>query len=312
MIVVANHNGQTGNRIVLFLHSLATALETKQSLVFLFGSDIRKTCRILNRNSGIRVWCLDFSAFRLWRFGLFVVRKLSGRQPFSSQSRRRFLQSLPVRLAQIANKPRRLHFVSFWDFKNNAALVAHRDEILDMVAIDPRHFLKPDKFLVEAKRRATTLVGVHIRRGDYRSFHGGKFMFDLADWARFMNSFLDEEPDQAVCFVISSDESISVAELRSSGFKGCAMQMADGNPCEDMALLSRCDFIMGVPSTFSWCAAFLGNRPLLVLRDRSATCKRSCFRLVCGDEYRIQSWGQDSFMAETSGEAAPSGLSGKN
>ena len=298
MIFVANHNGQIGNRIVLFLHSLATAIDTKQSLLFLFGSDVRRACALPKGESGFRVGCPGFSAVRLWRFGLFVLQKGFGYAPFSSRNRRQYLMSLPDRLKRIAARPGRIHPVFFWDFKNNAALVRHRDEILRTVRIHPRHFRKPDAFLSTLRDKADTIVGVHVRRGDYRSFHGGKFMFDLADWAQFMNSFLDGESGTKTVFVVVSDETVPIGELRSSGFRGEALQMPGGTPFEDMALLSRCDFVMGVPSTFSWCAAFLGNRPLLVLRNRETVCGRSRFRPVSGDEYRVQAWGMDSFIEQ--------------
>lgn len=293
MIIVANHNGQTGNRIVLFLHSLATAIDTKQPLWFIFGADVRKACTIAKCRGTIRVWCPHVSALHLWRWGLFALRKVFGISPFSVENRRRYMKSLPDRLRTMAALPHRFHGVFFWDFKNNDALVRHRDEILLMVRFRPEFLKKADAFLEPIRQRKRTVVGVHVRRGDYRQFHGGKFLFELVDWVRLMNSFLEGESDNSVAFVLVSDESIPCDELSSLGFKGDAFKMPNGNAFEDMALLSRCDLVMGVPSTFSWCAAFLGNRPLLVLRDRDAVCKRNRFRTICGDEYRIQEWGID-------------------
>ena len=48
---------------------------------------------------------------------------------------------------------------------------------------------------------------------------------------------------------------------------GIDLAVASGTPQEDVVTLSLCDYIMGPGSTFSWWAAYYGDKPRLSFRS---------------------------------------------
>jgi hypothetical protein len=48
---------------------------------------------------------------------------------------------------------------------------------------------------------------------------------------------------------------------------GCEVVFPDGNPGEDMCLLSHCHYLIGAPSTFTLVASMYRNLPLYWIED---------------------------------------------
>jgi hypothetical protein len=70
-------------------------------------------------------------------------------------------------------------------------------------------------------------------------------------------------PGRRVAFVVAAD-----APQEEADFRGLSVHFTTGSAgrgghwFESFAALSRCDFVLSVPSTFAACAAFAGNVPL--------------------------------------------------
>lgn len=277
MIVVANNNGQTCNRLVLFARTLATALQTHQSLVFLFGMDVRQTLDIsCGRVAGIRVRCFRWSGRSTMRAILLVLHWV-GIHPFCPERRRAFSKRLPALLGKMAGRPNRFHPVFMWDFRNDDALFRFQSILVSKFPFRPEHLQRPGRFCELLRRSFSCLVGVHIRRGDYRTFHNGKYYYDDDTYARFMLSF-SKSFERPVAFCVCSNE-----QIRSEAFgeliRNNVFVMDDNSMYEDLALLSLCDYVMGPPSTFSWCAAYWGQKPYLPIYAQQEDCNRSRFEL---------------------------------
>ena len=125
---------------------------------------------------------------------------------------------------------------------------------------------RPDKEITEeveeafGKRRENgfLIIGVHIRRGDYKEWEGGKYYLDNADYAERMREVGRLFPDHRICFFISSNEPV-----RKSDFEGLdLMETGFTTPVHDLYGLSLCDRIIGPLSTFSRWASFYGRVPL--------------------------------------------------
>ncbi len=113
------------------------------------------------------------------------------------------------------------------------------------------------------KQQSDLVVGVHIRRGDYATWHNGRFFYELADYHRFMLQVQDVYRDRRVSFFISSNE-----EFPLSIFPGCNCSRFGREPSGailDLYTLSLCHRIMGPFSSYSRWASFIGQVPLCFL-----------------------------------------------
>ena len=118
------------------------------------------------------------------------------------------------------------------------------------------------------------LIGVHIRKGDYATFQGGKYDYSIEEYVRILNKLSKSFGDKSIVYLICSNEQItsdSIAKLT------CKAILCKGSPEEDLYGLSLCDYIIGPPSTFSLWASFYGKIPLYHIKDISKDITRSDF-----------------------------------
>lgn len=108
------------------------------------------------------------------------------------------------------------------------------------------------------KSEYTVIVGVHVRRGDYKTYMDGKYFFDDFVYKNRIieiNNQLKEDGRNPI-FIICSNENINFEEK----FK-IPYFISNYDAIRDLILLSHCDYIFGPPSTFSMWASFYGNVP---------------------------------------------------
>ncbi len=125
---------------------------------------------------------------------------------------------------------------------------------------------KAEAMVAGLRSDADIVVGVHIRRGDYATWHDGRFFYSLADYHQFMLRVQQMLSPQRVAFFISSNE-----EFSPSDFEGCRCMRFGKEPSGailDLYTLSLCDRIMGPFSSYSRWASFIGRVPLCFLEDR--------------------------------------------
>jgi hypothetical protein len=173
-----------------------------------------------------------------------------------------------VDLADTRWRPRidqvRWVFLMGWRVRNYPLVAKHQHEI--------RRFFQPtaavrdriDSYLQAVRYPERPLVGVHIRQRDYRWFQGGKHYLEATEYANYMRRverILDKRPR----FVICSDEPQAMAS-----FDGLDVRFGPGHLIEDLYVLAGCDFVLGVPSTFSRWAAFYGQTRLYIIDGVSA------------------------------------------
>jgi hypothetical protein len=152
-----------------------------------------------------------------------------------------------------------------WDFRVQDLLVRHRDEVRSRFR--PRlEVTQPVRARLDTLRQGhDTLLGVHVRRGDYRDFGGGQFFFDDADYQRLSLSLIDAlgpEASRPRIVLVSDEPTHWPSELH-----GVPVTRFEGSPIEDMVALSFCDRMLGPPSTFAMSASLIGCVPYLQITD---------------------------------------------
>lgn len=136
-------------------------------------------------------------------------------------------------------------------------------------------------------RKECLKLGVHIRRGDYARFLGGKYFYDDHAMIRFIRQFQEwHNGKQMVVFVCGNDPQMQSA-MYEQALPNVRFVFPQGNPGEDLCVLSHCDYIMGAPSTFSLVAAMYRDVPIwwipsseASLSDTSFSCFDSLLRQI--------------------------------
>ena len=124
---------------------------------------------------------------------------------------------------------------------------------------------KAEGIVKDMRETADIVVGVHIRRGDYATWHNGRFFYELEDYHRFMASIKQLYDDRRVSFFISSNEDFPL-----DIFEGCECRRFGREPSGailDLYTLSLCDRIIGPFSSYSRWASFIGEVPLCFIES---------------------------------------------
>lgn len=162
---------------------------------------------------------------------------------------------------EIRRRHKRTYLFGYF-FRDTPHLFEHREAITQHLRPSQSHLREIQAFMTAFRDRKSTLVGVHIRRGDYRDYLGGKYYYDDATYARWMGQIQASLPG-TVQFLVASTDPVAV-----DAFKSLPVIKAPGNIIGDMFTLAECDLIMGPPSSFSGWASFQRLTPLLHLRER--------------------------------------------
>ena len=117
------------------------------------------------------------------------------------------------------------------------------------------------------RARGRTLVGVHLRRGDFRALAGHPLLDRLypvtpaAAYLEWLESVWDELPAPVV-FVASDEPESAAAELarfRPVTARDLGLELPEAPFCPDFHLLTRCHALAISNSTFSFAASLLAS-----------------------------------------------------
>jgi hypothetical protein len=174
--------------------------------------------------------------------------------------------------------------VAGWCFQDGANFEKYQDQI--------RAFWRPNSAIIAATEKKINgyredfdiIIGVHVRRGDYADFKDGKWFFSDAIYLDKILSInqLDVFKNRKLLFVICSNECVNIENSDALN-----IIFEPRTFLEDLHLLSLCDYIIGVPSTFSMWASFYGQRPLLQIREAEQTMRFEDFKVVKALDERI-------------------------
>lgn len=278
MIVVLDNSGRLCNRLVLFAHACATAIESRQSFCHLMAEDAMQFSKIDQKvKDKYKLFCM--SRIPGWSF---VLRC---RQAFYERIRppnvEKYKSGNALRAKSMAHRWPSPHIVLCWWYRDPGALVRQRDNICRILAPKEVFVRQPKMFIDSVRADGRHVVGVHVRRGDYREFEKGKYFFSDEEYARFME--MARRALHRECrFIMVSDEALDEGFFKKKGLDVNVFKGSDFR--EDLVMLSLCDYIMGPWSTFSWWAAFYGGRKLCHIHGRDDVIDEGSFRDITGNE----------------------------
>lgn len=233
-MIINSRSGQLSNRLITIAYGLATAIEYRRNVRITEFDDLKVnyTCEVKWPQR------VKIKGSVFWAVERDLVEKI-----------RRIWKHFRV--------PR---VVSFWDYRNEKG--AERQAECLRAFFSPRVEVLADapEFCKKYFTDEVVVIGVHVRRGDYSNWQGGKYYYTDDVYNANMKTLEGEFQNKGkkVRFVIFSHEPINLQNFTVQS----EVVLSDFNAVQDHWLMSKCDLIMGPPSTFSLWAAFIGKKLL--------------------------------------------------
>lgn len=255
MIIVHTAGGRTGNQSLLLCHLIATAIEHRLAFINVSFRSSRyfkvvNTKCMRNLYSRCCVWIL-------WR--LFFCKFIHRILRFLGITFLTNTKCEPDSIAkQLPHKSKgRLLIMNVWPYSDYAAIYKHQDEVRRMLQPLPSYIKKADLILDGIQSKANLLVGIHIRRTDYKVWNDGIYFYEISKYVKHMRQMVSlcSSPIQ---FIVCSDETIEANLFTNIQ---ADVYISRNDFMTDMVLLSKCNYIIGPPSTFASYASFYGNTP---------------------------------------------------
>ncbi len=147
-----------------------------------------------------------------------------------------------------------------WINRDRAGVTKYHEEITRIFTPKKMYQDTIDAIIYNAKQEADCVVGVHIRRGDFKQFAGGRWFFEDAIYCEKLKSIETQlqQNNKTVKFILCSAENIDL-----SNFKGLNIDFEFRLHIVDMYLLAKCDYILSPGgTTFAMWASYYGKIPL--------------------------------------------------
>lgn len=270
-IITLGRYGALGNNFFRFVHLLSFARENKIDLYYSDRRNIdqyfqvdtkvvhnKKTPRILNSHALRYVLrAMDKSPLMvklLNKFNIYLHDHVN-------------LKQKDEQLALSLKKKNAIVFV-LRDFRAHASLENYVDLMRKSFDIKPTLTWKINSEYQEMRKKYKILIGVHIRRGDYKEWRKGKYYFSDEVFSKKITEFIRdmEFNNDEVGIVICSN-----GNPQAENFPGLNIHFEVRPEEEDLFLMKRCDFILAPPSTFCSMSSFMGAVPLYFIENDELT-----------------------------------------
>jgi hypothetical protein len=282
MIVICHKMGQLGNRLFLFSHLIAAAAERGASVWFpgfadyaeYFSGPSKGVIPRYPAPADAAVWPHklrdafffgSLNALRLAKRGL-----LPGTAWFDTKwDVTRMVDVGDAAFLDVISRRRPVLCGGFF-YRSPELLKKHASLVRSYFALAPETAANAARIEQNIRRpggqnAGKRIVGVHIRRRDYRVFRGGIYFFELEVFTAYMQRIKELLGGQCR-FVVCCEET-----LEPSIFAGFDVTWGPGDLVGDLLALSACDFIIGPPSTFSGWASFSREIPRHFIKTSDST-----------------------------------------
>jgi len=286
VIVIVSPFGNLGNRLFVFANVIAFACQNRAIVV----------------NPAFHPWRHVFAGTRLGLLPVFPPLPL---RYCSNNQVERIVQRLVLVCASIARSPGRFQTwesisidgmervdlddpdFTAW-FQSKSVVLISGYQYIAAVSME-RHAQRIRNYfkqisgyddaaiapIVRLRQHCNVVIGVVVRHGGFDQWMGGKYFFDIATYARWINQLLQLLSPQRVGFFICSD-----ADLDLNVLQGVTYEFRSRSDLENRAALSVCDMIISPPSSYAGWAAFISNIPFQLLHSRDQSLALDRFDFV--------------------------------
>jgi hypothetical protein len=277
MIIIVSKSGQLGNRLFQFAHFIAFSEQCGVTVWNPGFEDYAKgfegtghsaVCRYpVKAGSGVPVSLRPTIYGIVYKAALFAQK----RNLQALRLRTRFLDwdeecRLDDPAFESSLRKMEILFAHGYEFRARSYFNRHADAIRRYFSPTREHQLKVDGAVAAARINADVVVGIHIRRGDYKEFMDGRYYYEIPDYLELMKSIEKLFPGKRVSFLVCSNERFDPAL-----FSSFQTTFGPGHPVEDLYSFARCDYLAGPPSSFTLWAAFYGGCSFYQMREKSGS-----------------------------------------
>jgi hypothetical protein len=283
-IVIASKSGQLGNRIIVFAHFIANAIEYGYELYNPNFDEYRFYFNSTANN--------DFDGHPITIVGEDFIdlkqKKVSERIGFNTlkylllpsckilKTQKRYELSDKYFLDLLERK--KIIITYGWLFRDRDNFNKYLDILKKIFSPIEIHARNVDRLIQNCRsdqEKNKLLIGVHIRRGDYQTFQGGKYYYENSVYLKYMTQIYEifQQEQKSVVFLLCSNETISEV------FNQFEVYTGTGHLIEDLYCLAKCDYLMGPTSTYTSWASIYGNVPLCHLQTRDQVLQLSDFKV---------------------------------
>lgn len=122
-------------------------------------------------------------------------------------------------------------------------------------------------------------IAIHIRRGDYKEWENGKYFYDDTVYLNAIHKIKSLVNTPVKIFIFTNDNDLNSKLYESSAN---SIYISKNDVKSDHYLMSKCDYIIGPPSSFSMWASYIGNTPFYHIRDKNKNFTLSDFEICNG------------------------------
>lgn len=240
MIINYDSPGQLCNRMWSLVPSIAYGLEYGEKVL------------VINMNA----YSADFENLNSDKFIRFASRNTIKRI-LTSFKARGYIQNGK---SNIFRKLFNLNFIEGWSNRlGNAEIVEKQSDAIRKIFTFKVDITDPvDRIF--ANQTEFTVVGVHIRRGDYKEWLNGVYYYTDDEYICILRNIQEQlnAEGKKVRFLLCSNEKIDIDNYKHLD---CFI-ISNTSGSQDLYALSKCDYIIGPPSSYSQWASFLGKVPV--------------------------------------------------
>ena len=243
MIVVVRPSGNHSNRLFQAVHTEAFALERNSKYYNPTMYDLTKY--------------YDIKSFTLNKLIVCVFRRLSILNLRVHDFTEAYFE-LHSPNFEVLNK--RLVFISGWFFFHKELTSKYRFYFRKKYSLTSsiiQNNLNDNKYnLNEIDHKINNyekVIGIHIRRGDYKEWGDGLYYFEDAVYQSVIEKMQIFFGNKKVLFILFSNETIDF-EFSDN------MILSNNEWFVDHYIMGRCDYLIGPPSTFTLWASYIGPK----------------------------------------------------
>lgn len=275
MIVISDKPGQLGNLLVVYSNFYAFSLEYSLKVYNPSFYAYNKYFTNLNRGYQNLTKLIYFFSFYFTK----ILARLKINNTLLSYKRidwnEEYLLQRPEKNDAMASH---FCFVQGWQYRNTELIKKYHEKIKQKFAPSQSYQSKLDNYLKQHfSDAAETIIGIHVRLGDYATFENGKYYYSFEQYSKIMNSVEQIFNTSKIHFLVCSN--VSIPEKSFEGIHS-KITFGPGHELLDMYSFTACDYLVGPPSTFTFWASFYGKKPLYMVKEPDAKFKIEDFKIA--------------------------------